>query len=50
MDITRSENGQRQPATVSIMWEMKPKTTPQKTSAFLMGPEQVKRPEIIQVV
>ena len=38
-------NGQRQTATpnyeMSTMWETKPRTTPQKTSRLLMGPEQV---------
>ena len=43
MDTTCSANGQRQTATlnyeISAMWEMKPRTTPEKTSPLLMGPE-----------
>jgi hypothetical protein len=30
---------------ISAMWETKPRTTPQKTSRFIIGSEQVTRPE-----
>ena len=30
---------------MSPMWETKPRTTPQKISLLLMGPEQVTRPK-----
>jgi len=52
MDTTRSANGWRQTATlnyeISTMWEMKPKTTPQKTSILLIGPKQFKSPKTLQ--
>jgi hypothetical protein len=32
------------------MWEMKPRTTPQKTSWLLMGPEEVTRPETLEAI
>jgi hypothetical protein len=35
---------------VSAMWETKPRTTPQKTSGQLMGPDQVTRPKILQAI
>ena len=49
MDTICSANGQRQTVTLnyelSIMWETKPRTIPQKSSGLLMGPEEVKRPK-----
>jgi hypothetical protein len=54
MAATLSAIEQRQTATInhklSVMWEMKPNTISQKTSGFLRGTEQVKRPEILQVL
>jgi len=51
MDTSHSANKQRQTTTlnyeISIMWEMKPSTTPQKTSPLLNGPEQVTRPKTL---
>jgi len=42
----------RQTATlnyeISTVWETKPRTTSQKTSGLLMGPEQVTRPKTLQ--
>jgi len=35
---------------ISAVWEMKPRTTPQKTSGLLMGPYQVTRPKTLQVI
>ena len=47
----RRMEGDRQTATpnygISTMWETKPRTTPQKTSRVLMGPEQVTRPKTL---
>jgi hypothetical protein len=44
----------RQTATlnyeISTMWEMKPGTTPQKTSGVLLGPEQVTRHKTLQAI
>jgi len=44
---TCSANGQRQTTTpnyiISTMWEVKPRTIPQKTSKLLKEPEQVTR-------
>jgi len=44
MDTTCSANGQRQTTTLNYemwnIWETKPRTTPQKISWLLMGPEQ----------
>jgi len=46
--------GQRQTTTlhyvISTMWETKPRTTPQKISRLLVGPEQVTRPETLQAI
>jgi hypothetical protein len=35
---------------ISAMWETKPRTTPQKTSRTLMGPEHVTRPKTLQAI
>jgi len=35
---------------ISTMWETKPKTTPQKISRLLVGPEQVTRPKNLQAI
>jgi len=32
------------------MWETKQRTTPQKTSQMLMGPEEAMRPEALQAI
>ena len=49
MDTICSANGQRQTVTLnyelSVMWETKLRTIPQKSSGLLMGPEEVKRPK-----
>jgi len=54
MDKTCTENGERQTATLnyelSTIWETKTRTTPQKTSRLLMGPEQVTRPKTLQAI
>jgi len=53
MDTSCSANKQRHTLTLNygilVMWEMKPRTTPQNTSRLLlMGLEQVTRPETLQ--
>jgi len=35
---------------ISTMWEMKQRTTPQKTSELLKEPEQVTRPKTLQAI
>jgi len=35
---------------ISTMWEMKPQTTPQKTSELLKEPEQVTMPKTLQAI
>ena len=51
---TCSAYGQRQTMTrnyvTSTMWEMKRRTTPQKTSELLKEPEQVTRPITLQAI
>jgi len=52
MDTACSVNGQKQTDTlnyeISTVWEMKPRTTPKKTSR--MGMELVTGPETLQAV
>jgi len=54
MDIIFSANGQIQTTLlkdeISTMLETKPRTTHQKTSRLLMGPEHVERPKSLQPV
>jgi hypothetical protein len=35
---------------ISAVWESKPRTTPQKDSSLLMGPEQVTGPKTLQII
>ena len=39
-----------QTTAISTMWEMKPRTTSQKTSHLLLGMEQVIRPKTLQAI
>jgi len=54
MNTTFSANGQRQTDTpnyeMSTIWETKPRTTPQKTSGLIVGPEHVTRPKTSQAI
>jgi len=52
VQYVRRMDRDRQTATlnyeISTVWETKPRTTPQKNSRLLMGPEQVTRPKTLQ--
>jgi hypothetical protein len=54
MDTACLTNGQGRSTTLTYeiwtMWETNPRTTPQKTSWLLMGPEQVTRPKTLQSI
>ena len=54
MDTTCLVKGKSMTTTliyeISTIWEMKPRTTPQKTSQLLKGAEQVVRPKTLQPI